>query len=144
VDIRQGERRQLKDFLIEYYQQKIEESLGSRRKPASAKAVDVSSAVELAPVEQLETQEESLPESHIEIDPSAEDIPSEGKADQAVRRWGPIPRELKIAFWTIVGFCIIYIFIILFRPSQEYLGGDYTEQLRIFQKQHSGKTQDPE
>jgi hypothetical protein len=145
VDIRQGERRLLKSFLIDYYQQKIEESLGLRRKAgASSQAVDVPPAMELAPVEQPEAKEEAQPESQIEINPSAEEMQAEGQADKAVRRWGPVPRELKIAFWTIVGFCIIYIFILLFRPSQEYLGGDYTEQLRIFQKQHSGKTQDGE
>ncbi len=143
VDIRQGERRQLKDFLIDYYQQKIEISLGSRRKPAAPKVDDIPPAMELSPAQQPEVKAESQPQSHIEIDPSAEENEA-GKAEAGAWRWGPIPRELKIALWTIAAFGIIYIFIILFRPSQEYLGGDYTEQLRIFQKQHSGQRQDSE
>lgn len=145
VDIRQAERRQLKDFLIDYYQQKIEESLGSRRKAVSApKAVGIPEPTELSPVEQPEGKDESQPESHIEINPSAEEVKADGKFQEEARSWGPIPRELKIAFWTIIGFGIIYIFIILFGPSQEYLGGEYTEQLRIFQRQHSGPARDPE
>jgi hypothetical protein len=145
VDIRQTERRQLKEFLIDYYQQKIEESLGSRRKAtAVAKAADGPSPEDISPAQQPEANEETQAESHIEINPSAEEAQSDGKADQTARAWGPVPRELKIAFWTIVGFCIIYVFIMLFRPSQEELGGDYTEQLRIFQKQHSGPRETPE
>jgi hypothetical protein len=144
VDIRQSERQQLKDFLIEYFQQKLEESLGVRRKAAPAQTVEAAPPTELSPAQQAEFKEEAQPESQIEINPSAEEIQEKDQPEIAVRRWGPLPKELKIAFWTIVGFIIIYIFIILFGPSQDYLGGDYTEQLRIFQRQHSGQTQDSE
>jgi hypothetical protein len=130
--------------LIDYFQQKLEESFGSRRNAAAAPTVDVAPPAELSPAQQAEFKEDAQPESRIEINPSAEEILDTDRPEPEARRWGPIPKELKIAFWTIIGFVIIYIFIILFGPSQDYLGGDYTEQLRIFQRQHSGQTQDSE
>jgi DNA-binding NarL/FixJ family response regulator len=145
VDIRHDERRQLKDFLVNFYQQKIEESLGSRRKtPVESKSEPILAAVEFTSQEQLATDEVSPPPARIEIDPSAEENRAIAKVDPGIWSWGPIPRELKIALWTIVGFCILYILIIVFKPSQEFLGGEFTEQLRIFQRQHSGPAREPE
>ncbi|MDQ3230743.1 MAG: hypothetical protein M3Q07_02900 [Pseudobdellovibrionaceae bacterium] len=149
VDIRQSERRQLKDFLISHYRQKIEESLGPRRKPvpaAEAVATPAASppAMELSPAEQPEVRNEAQPESKIEINPSAEELYPDSALDKAVKGWGRVPKELKIALLTILGFCIIFIFIILLRSPQEEQGGFITEQLRIFQKQHGGSSRNPE
>ncbi|WP_141735662.1 hypothetical protein [Oligoflexus tunisiensis] len=136
VDIRQAERRRLKDYLIAYFEQKIEESMGARRRIA------VAEATALSPAAQPEALKEAQPETAIEINPSAEEyVPNKAPREPAPFR---IPREIKIALWTIVGFVIIFVLIILFRPSQEEQGGNITEQLRIFQQQHSRPAEDSE
>jgi len=142
IDMRQVERRQLTDFLISYYHEKIEESLGARRKSthaqAAPQAVELSGATELSPALQPEAREQSQPESAIEINPSAEELYPESAIDKAVQGWARVPNEVKMAIYTILVFCLFFLLIILFRSSQEEQGGYITEQLRIFQEMHGG------
>lgn len=143
VDIRQRERRQLRDFMIDFYNKKLDESLGPKKKPVAAPAPSV--PTELSPAQEDEARTEEQPAASIEINPSAEELYPDSALDRAVMSWSRIPHELKIAFYTVLGFGLLFVFIILFRSSEEEQGGYITEQLRIFKKQHgtSEATQEP-
>ncbi len=141
VDVRQAERHLIKDHLIEYYRQKIEESLSPRRKqPHAPPQVEREQARPV--VEEVSTKQESRaipgPEV-IEINPSAEDLYPESPLDRAVASWSHISAEWKVVGITILLFGVLFILLFFIRPSQEQLGGFMTEQLKIFQQQHGSR-----
>lgn len=143
IDLQQQERRLLKDHLTDYYSQKIEESLHPQQRKAelvepelSREKVPAPQAAEHAPIK--DDVSEVLSSTKIEINPSAEEYLSDSKIDRAVEGWSKIRLEWKVAALTILLFGLLYIMIIFMRSSQEEQGGFMTEQLRIFQEQHSG------